>query len=282
MSLQEIIQAVHSNEVSRPGCYGRSLLLKLLAAAMKIFLFGFVKRVIQTLLGQVGYSLVNTRRFGWEPWQDIRSLLSATKPPLIMDVGAHTGQTLLAAKASFPAATVHCFEPDPQSLVLLRKVASQFERVHVHGTALGDRISRQSFHRNRESMTNSILPTSKSAAAGEVALQMETLETISVDTNTVDGFCETHAIDYVDLLKTDCQGFDLKVLQGAAAMTAGRKIRAIQCEAIFDDEYVNQGWFHEVLAYLSNRGYALVGLYHPARNGHQELTFADAVFKVRG
>jgi FkbM family methyltransferase len=239
------------------------------------------KSLLQSLLGLTGYAFVSKRRFGWDIWQDISTLMGPVSNPVIFDVGAHAGETLATAKREFPTANLYCFEPDPDSFRALSKVSADFSRVSLYQLALGDVSGSFDFFRNAESMTNSLLPASLEAAKGEVAALMANRETITVSVITLDDFCAEHRVERIDLLKIDCQGFDCRVLKGAEQMLAEKRVSVIQCEAIFDPQYAGQGWFHEVLGFLTRCDYALCNIGRPARNSHYEMAFADALFKPR-
>ena len=134
-----------------------------------------------------------------------------SKKPLIMDVGAHHGETLSACRMSFPNAEIHCFEPDPESQIILKKIITGLPNVTLHSIALGASSGHAQFHRNSESMTNSLLPTSVECLQSEYAGFTKTQEVIQVPVETLDSICERENIQWIDLLKTDCQGlFSIK------------------------------------------------------------------------
>lgn len=56
----------------------------------------------------------------------------------ILDIGANVGFFSMAARARFPAATVHAYEPNPRVLPFLEQHASNCE-FEVFGEAVGDR-----------------------------------------------------------------------------------------------------------------------------------------------
>jgi len=67
------------------------------------------------------------------------ALPASIDPSMIFDIGANIGVTALYLAATYPKATIHCFEPLPDNLVLLKENASQFGgRVHVHPFGLSD------------------------------------------------------------------------------------------------------------------------------------------------
>jgi FkbM family methyltransferase len=240
-----------------------------------------MKRYIQSALGRLGYNFVNIRKLGWEPWQDVRILLQGVERPVFFDVGAHIGETLAAMALHFPRAHFHCFEPDPKSFSLLKEMTRRFPNARAYPLALGDHPQMAKLLLNRASMTNSILEVAAESKEGSSAGFFERVGEAAVTVVTLDQFCREQGISQIDFLKTDCQGFDLRVLKGASDLLSKRQVRVIQCESIFDSEYVGQGWFHEILRYLTDMDYAPVALHHPARNERHEIQWADVIFKRR-
>ena len=51
-----------------------------------------------------------------------------------------------------------------------------------------------------------------------------------VKTNTIDNYCRTYNIEYIDFLKIDVEGAELSVLEGSINMLKGKKIKYIQFE----------------------------------------------------
>ena len=240
-----------------------------------------MKHLIQSALGRFGYGFVNTRKLGWDSWQDIRILLKDVEAPVCFDVGAHTGETLTMMGRCFPQATIHSFEPDPESFSLLQQVARQFPKASIYQLAMGDQSHISQLRRNRASMTNSMLEVSRESEAGPTANLFEKVGEVPVTVTTLDEFCTAHDVNRIDFLKTDCQGFDLRALKGASGLLAKRRVHIIQCEAMFDSEYVGQGWFYEILHFLTDMDYAPVSFHNPARNSRHEINWADIIFKRR-
>jgi len=235
---------------------------------------------VQSLLRPFGYYVRSSRHFGESHWADLSDLVSRrpSQAPVILDVGAHHGETLVVARAYFKNATIHCFEPDPASFRILSARANSMDNLKLHPCALGAAVDKAEFFRNSESMTNSLLPTSAESLHSDYGDLTVTNERIVVPVDTLDAFCQRESITWIDLLKTDCQGYDLKVMQGGNQMISGHHIGVIACEVIFDDEYDGQGSFHELLGFLDTHGYCFMGFYNTQRNRKQECTFCDAIF----
>lgn len=236
-----------------------------------------MKYLIQKALGKFGYRLTDVRKIGSDPWRDVRVLLGDRPAPVFFDVGAHRGETLAEMARQFPSAIIHGFEPDPENFAALKVVAKQFPQAQIHALALGDSSGESKLLCNAFSMTNSLLEVdvdSKGEAfrrVGEVA----------VTVTTMDEFCRANGIGAIDLLKMDCQGFDLRVLKGAAGLLEKQKVNLVMCEALFDAEYVGQGWFYEILRHMTERGYAPVAFHGLTRNAAHEINWADVLFKKR-
>lgn len=66
----------------------------------------------------------------------------------------------------------------------------------------------------------------------------------------LDSFCEEHDIVHIHFLKTDCEGYDLEVLQGAERMLRSEHIDCVFCEINFrrTDEH---GDFFRIESFLS-------------------------------
>lgn len=239
-----------------------------------------LKNFIQQALKSRGYYLRSTTHFGDDYWQDLVTLQAKRAAPakVIFDVGAHHGETLGGVLQYFSKAVLHCFEPDPDSFGILVKAAEGKPNVHLHPLALGAEAGVASFNRNSESMTNSLLPSSTESLEGENAHLVVTHNQIEVPVKTLDKVCEEAGLEGIDILKTDCQGYDLMVLQGALGMISKGKIGLITCEVIFDHEYEGQGKHQDILALMDSHGYKFMGFYNMARNRENECTFCDAIF----
>jgi hypothetical protein len=143
--------------------------------------------------------------------------------------------------------------------------------------ALGDRHDRAKLQKTSFSMSNSLLPvaaTLKSEAHKKIG-------EVEISVTTLDLFCQSEKIETINLLKTDCQGFDLRVLHGAKQMLSEGRIKIIQCESLFVSEYEGQGWFYDVLHFLTDLNYVPVSFGEPTRNQWHEVMWSDVIFKRR-
>lgn len=84
---------------------------------------------------------------------------------------------------------------------------------------------------------------------------------VEIELDTVDEYCRRAGIDHIDVLKSDTQGFDLAVLQGADAMLQRKSVRLIYIEVIFSAMYEGMPRVDETLRFLFDHGFRVVSFY---------------------
>jgi FkbM family methyltransferase len=143
----------------------------------------------------------------------------------VLDVGANHGIYSLAALACQPGATVHAFEPTPEIATHLRATVklNKLDRLHVHDVAVARQTGRAILKRVRgelgENEGMNFISENKDEPTAE-----------SVDTVSLDQFCQDQSIEHVDLLKLDIQGNENAALEGARNMIESGRIGIIFME----------------------------------------------------
>lgn len=236
-----------------------------------------IKRLIKTLLKRFDIDISRYRPQA-DKWVAHKILLQGTHAPLILDVGANIGQTLQAYKDIFPDCEIHCFEPFPDSYSILKQTTSNYKHAHAHHLAISDSIGERALYVNSYyHVTNSLYPRPTSGARYyPEGAQLN--DVITVQTDTLDSFCQRFEIGNIDILKMDIQGGELAALHGASKMLDNQTPRLITTEIMFIPHYEGGALFHEINDYLLSKGYSLFGIYdlHYAENG--QLRFADAIY----
>jgi FkbM family methyltransferase len=130
---------------------------------------------------------------------------------VFVDVGAHIGiYTLAMARTAGPSGSVHSFEPNPAS----------FERLshHVFLNGLANVCLNQVAVGSAEGRAKLNAPTKEnSGAASLLSTNMPArfaARPIEVQVTSLDAYCSRHLFDRVDLIKIDCQGYEVQVLEG--------------------------------------------------------------------
>lgn len=174
--------------------------------------------------------------------EEFFKLMLPKEDPIILDVGAHKGESHKFFKSIFPAAKVVCLEPDPDSFEALVKNIPAGEM--AINAALSDKRGSTNFYRYEVSHLNSLIPINassndsigfaKKAAAEKVLVQCLTLSDLlsSIDLGE----------KQVDLLKMDVQGSEVDIISSSPA--ALKKINNITLEInLFDFYQVRNSFF---------------------------------------
>jgi FkbM family methyltransferase len=238
---------------------------------------GAVKRAVRRLGRAAGVELSRSHPLG-DPWRAMCVLLATTQRPILFDVGANTGQTLRQLLRTFPRAEIHCFEPNPDVIPDLHRMARRHADVHLHQLAFADSAGPRTLHTNVQfTHEGSLLERPKDGR--RYYQEAFTLPTrLQVDSERIDAFCDARGTARLDLLKLDIQGGEMMALRGATGLLARMAVELIYLEVSFVPLYEASPLYHEIAAFLGEFDYSLYGLYHLffARNG--QLRYCDALF----
>ncbi len=188
-----------------------------------------------------------------EYWLLDRVISAADADPLVLlDVGANRGDwSARAADAiarSSRRAEIYAFEPTESTH---RRLAERFQAsaiVSTHPVALSSEPGESGFYVVGDLCgRNSLLP-----------VEGAEVETVAVD--TLDNFMATWGIDHVTMVKSDTEGNDLAVLEGAAAVLSGGRIDVWQFE--YNHRWLaNRGSLFDVFRLIQDAPYRLGKLY---------------------
>lgn len=157
----------------------------------------------------------------YSPEKYFRSLVS-TNAPLIFDVGAHRGESVLFFKEIFPESTIYSFEPEPENFRALKEVCQSYNfasteagETRCFNFAIAESDSEMSFYQQEHSHLGGLIPINQSSkdSLGYAARALN--REIIVPTRSLDSFCKEYAITTIDVLKIDVQGYEIGVLSGA-------------------------------------------------------------------
>lgn len=212
-----------------------------------------MKQKIRSFIRKFGYDVVKFNNIGKDPLVDIARFLR-NEHPMVFDVGANVGQSIHSFRSHFPMCIIHSFEPSPTTFQTLCQKADGLKDIHLWNYALGSSSGQMTFLENSRSTMSSFLPLSE-FGGGEV--KKETL----VEVKTIDQFCHDENIEYIDILKSDTQGFDFEVFKVAERTINAQKIGLIYFEIIFSDMYKALPSFAQIYDFLINRDFLLVSFY---------------------
>jgi FkbM family methyltransferase len=163
-------------------------------------------------------------------------LLNTKKPLVIFDIGACTGEDSLKYSKIFPLASIHSFEPRPDNVEKIKYLLNYYQKkeIKIMQLALSDVKGIASFHISSGRPDNAdedldygnkssslLAPSEKSK---EHFPWLVFNNTIEVETDTLDNYCNENNIKTIDFIHMDVQGAELSVLKGAGAMLGSIKL----------------------------------------------------------
>jgi FkbM family methyltransferase len=199
----------------------------------------------------------------------------------ILDVGANVGQSALDFSKLFPEAKIDSIEPYSVAFAALKEASQGLPNVTPHNLAIGNSAGQTSLRLHKAAVTNSVLAPATCAVG---LLGNELLETTGhelVRMETIEQFCKDQAIDTIDLLKSDTQGYEDRVLESCGKLLTPSKIRLLMIEVLFFEHYYYQGDFGRIYTMLLEKNYKLYSLYNLHSTTTTGYMWADALFVPR-
>lgn len=144
---------------------------------------------------------------------------------VIFDVGANLGIYSLTSAAISPKTKIFSFEPTPSLVEHLRQTIATNRLTQIE--VIQNAVSRSS--------GTAALNFFGGTEAGNEGMNFVTQkargpDAISIDTISLDDFCDQRGINQIDLLKIDIQGNEPAALEGACRLLNEQRIRCIFTE----------------------------------------------------
>jgi FkbM family methyltransferase len=197
-------------------------------------------------------ALLTWPKFSLESYLVVSRLKSqGISPRTVIDVGANLGQFAVAAAKTWPTATVHSFEPDPDVAAKLVQILGRLPNTVVHACAIGEATAQVQFHVNTRAQASSILP--QSLKRQHIFPNEKVARTISVQMKRLNEAVLPHQLNAPVLLKIDTQGYEDRVLIGAAELLD--KVEYILVEASMASLYDGEMNFTQILQLLGDLGF---------------------------
>jgi FkbM family methyltransferase len=137
----------------------------------------------------------------------------------VIDIGANVGFFAIFSAALSPEVELHAFEPFPNNVDQMRKnlqLNGGRHHVHIHPEAISDKAGTVQLYYTPGDDSGCSLSEAKD-------------HSLPVSAVAVNDLYKTCGVEDCDVLKMDCEGSELPILQAASAETLGR-IRTIILE----------------------------------------------------
>lgn len=183
----------------------------------------------------------------------IGNKLLANNPLCVVDIGASGG--IDTRWSQFTSAYKGIlFEPDPREYDLLK--ANSEKNLIVLNAALSDSAKSVEFNLCRKQKVSSVyLPNADFLDMFPDSRRFEVMNTIRMETDTLDNQLQKNDIAEVDFMKIDTQGHELPILKGSVDNLD--KVIGLEIEVEFAELYENQPLFNEVDAFARENDFVL-------------------------
>jgi FkbM family methyltransferase len=210
--------------------------------------------------------------FGVDWMHDVEFLCNGGPLGTVVDVGANIGTVTKRVTEFFPDSDVFAFEPVPGTYEKLVENTRNLGRVTVTRAGMSNRAGEARITATPLSEQNTLVTDGLGNRCDQ--------PTTTVDLLTVDEFCDSHGIGRIGLLKTDTEGHDVPVLQGAQNRLGSGRVDFILSECAFPGagEDPTHSHFDEIEDYLVPFGYHVVSFYTGAVN-ERGWIWGDVLFR---
>ena len=230
-----------------------------------------LKNYLKNLVFKKGYKISkinNNPLQNSNPFKACKSEINV-KYPIVFDIGMNHGQTLKKIKEIFPNATIHGFEASKYCFEPLENDFKE-KNIILNNIGISDKEGILEFNEYSWDAMNSFLQRAYGKA--------QILETYKVNVTTIDDYCDKNQIKSIHILKSDTEGFELKVLNGTKGMMVKNKIQFILIEFFFDLNFFGQSSVGEIFSFLEKHNFSLVKFYDFSITGKGLATKSDALF----
>ncbi|MES1022744.1 FkbM family methyltransferase [Gloeocapsa sp. BRSZ] len=197
-------------------------------------------------------------------------LADSSRIEVIFDIGANIGQTATKFAQSFPKAKIFSFEPVAATFKQLKENTQKNSSISCFQIGLGTESGKHKIFLNSNSQCNSFLFDANNRT-NDVSEE--------VFVKTIEQFCEENSINKIDILKTDTEGFDLKVIQGAEALLKKQQILFILSEVGFHPSDTLHTNFFQLKLYLEQFNFEFIGFYDFGYSKKGSLKYCNALFQ---
>ena len=200
-------------------------------------------------------------------------------PLVVLDVGAHVGDSVASFLSIFPQSKIHAFEPAPDNFSRLQDLYQNHAQVDLHAKAVGAKSGFTQLHLNNYDATHSVLPINpKEINRWADTADISEASQLKVEQCSIDTFFHETSLEKIDILKLDVQGGELAALEGALKTLQSQKIGCLFVEVEFRQLYAGQPLAWDIHSFLAAQDYHFINFIYPNTTEAGLLSWADAIY----
>tara|TARA_B100001093_G_scaffold231695_1_gene222219 strand:- start:72 stop:791 length:720 start_codon:yes stop_codon:yes gene_type:complete len=181
---------------------------------------------------------------------------------LIIDVGAHKGESITFFLENFNVKKIISFEPSPINFKILKENVKKFKSkfndssIILENLGLGSKENVLKLKQHFESSSSTIIDIKKDSNYLKKKNKFLNLKTnihnlIDIKVITLSSYLEKKDIKDIDLIKIDTEGYEFKVLLGLN--DAFRNVKCIMFEHHYDDMLQKKYTFSDIHKLLKDK-----------------------------
>jgi len=209
----------------------------------------------------------------------IKKLLGI-ESPMIFDIGANDGSSILEFKKWWPDSIVHSFEPQKECWPKLESLKAKYpDSLYINNQAVGNQEKKKSVFYTHD-VSSGIAGFNKVNFKSNDSISLQKVTNLSheekvkykssfnrpteVNVIRLDEYISEHTIHTVDLLKIDTQGYEPEVLDGLGSCL--ESVRVVLTELMLYDYYDRSLSFSDIEKFLLPCGFQLFDISHISKN----------------
>lgn len=224
-----------------------------------------IKHIIQRTVNVIGYDIIS-RKGNILLSHHLVNLFKRLDINCVLDVGANKGQYGLTLRLNGYEGNIISFEPIEENYIHLNRRCKKDPRWYAYNVALGSCEKTQIINVTESSDFSSFL-SPNTYAESQFGDEVRVVRTEVVHIKRLDSIIEDIKKDLGIsrfFLKTDTQGYDLEVLDGASNYCD--EILGMQSELSLIPIYEGMRGFTESLTEFHSRGFEITGLFPVTRD----------------
>ncbi len=207
-------------------------------------------------------------------FQHLMSCCFPNPPKVIFEIGAMDGADSIRLSKLFPEAKIYAFEPNPDTVDIALEATVSNPKIRVIPMAVSE-VSRFIPFYKSDTANHGCSSLYRASGRYDHVEPMPQSE-VTVSSTRLDQFIPRLNIGHVDALWLDAQGSELSILKSLG--TRIETVWAVWTEVFYDELYVGQPLFPELLSWMTGAGFKLQWSRDVLKDDTGKCWWGDAFF----